>query len=535
MAKILKRIPLYIWIFALAAGLLALINHRWGSTYVGLDNISPFWGFDKIIAQIEHSGNYFTFGPILFSWWFGLFTLIGISASAQSFLYVYGYLFLSLIGYYLLAKRIVKWEIDRPQNILSFVFVFFISLVPLWIFSTHVLMFMSVFTAFPYLYLLVSSKTITTRLAAISVITVPMFFSSSINIVVFIVAFMILGIFLILLEKENIKKLFFRYVFVGVFFVLLTQVFIFITRGNHFITTELQNHLSFLSQSADMARITTDLQNAELKSSSFTNALRFSTGWMALYDENANFVFPWAKEFRSNALLISIQIIGILALLLIRGFYVPPTKFNTKLFSILGIGVALLSPVGLVLISTIPFLGIALRSASTKLWLLLFVPLLILEIESICWLLQKRINYTFLISILIFLAIPIYPWLTKQVFNENNAPIIPREYESFYSSLDTKDRVLILPQPQVVYFRKYTWGYYGSDLVSYMTKAKIIDASSLGNVREIYKTMTNQSENSCLITTKYLVVEKTGSFPSICSTKYQQLDSTTTFSIYKKK
>lgn len=454
---------------------LALINHRVGSTYVGLDNISPFWGIGPIQSQIAHAKDFFTFGPILFSWWFFLLNAVGLSASTISFLYVYGYMFIALLGYYELIRHFVKKDV--PSWL--FGLIFFSSLIPLWVFVTHELMFMSLFASLPWIYLLLTNDEISRQKVFFLfslLFTIPMFFSSASNLAVFASGFTALVV-LSAVNREFNSRFFLKLCALGIAFLALVQLLILPTRGRAFITAELQQHASILSDSSVMQQITVDLQKSELQNASLTNAARFATGWLALFDENKNYVLPWAITYRKNIPLVIVQIMVILSAILFPLFNRAYGK--SKGWSYLYIvGAMLLSAFGLSVINNVPYLSILWRSASTKLWMLVFIPYLVLITELVSYLLTQRWWLRHLLFLL--LLVPAFPWFLGKASGDFNAPIIPVEYEVFYQSLPANSSLVVLPTPQVVYFRKYDWGYYGSSLVSFMTKAKVLDGGSIG-------------------------------------------------------
>lgn len=510
-------------LFLLVSVCVFICNHRWGSTYVGIDNISPFWGIEPIIAQIRHNQDFFTFGPILFSWWFFLFHLLKISGALLSILYVYGYMFLSLLGYYNLSSYLLR----KRVSIVAYLVVYWSSLVPLWIFSTHELMFMSAFTALPWVYLWITRKSSDTPSVWVPLLFIPMLLTSAVNLVVFAVSIAFLAL-LFLVEKNyqlsSIKKL----AVIPIVFLCAVQVLIFTTRGNILVTTEFLQHSTYLSQSQDMVSISEDLQKSELQNSSVTNALRFSTGWMSLFDEKQQYLFSWAKIFRTNLLIAGTQLLFIIATIV----YAYKNKEQRKwIFLLLG-GAILLSPLGLKLLTITPILGSIFRSASTKLWPLIFIPLLLLEISFLQNFIRKK-RFLFYVTLLVVL-IPFFPWVTRSVYSNNNAPMLPSTYYNFYNSLQERDTVLVIPAPQAKYFRKYTWGYYGSDFVSYQTKAKVIDGTSVSLLSDSYKSIIDaiaKCEITPAVKGYYLAIEAPYSPTDFCKplTEFRACTTTDTF------
>lgn len=471
-----KLAPWHYFLFVVIT--LYVINHLKGSTYVGIDNISPFWGITPILEQIKHNSDFFTFGPTLFSWWFFALQFIGISAAAISSVYVYGYLFLGLLGYYKLITSIR----EKSPNILAFIVIFFSSLVPLWVYSTHELMFMSAFVSFPWIFLWISrNKQWTTMNSFITmVIFIPMFLSSSINLVVFAMSTGMIVVFLLVTQKVRLESLV-RVLFLLILFIISTQILLFATRGKVTIFSEFINHQSFISQSTDMKQISEDLQNSERTHSSITNAMRFATGWLSIFDDKQNYIFSWAQTYRKSVGIALVQL-GTVFIALFISF---KNKSLSRWMFLYILGALLLSPIGLTVLSYFPLIGVIFRSASTKLWQLLFIPYLLLLLAMFDT--QKIRDSKVVFGLLLVLTlIPAFPWYLGQLYNSNNAPNIPNEYPQFYGALKPTESVLILPPPQVRYFRKYHWGYYGSDLVSYMSSALIFDGTSVSSVSRTY-------------------------------------------------
>lgn len=473
----LRTVTIKPWMYFLFISVVIyLVTNKIGSSYVGIDNLSPFWGVQPILAQISHAGNYFSFGPLLFSWWFYLLSFVGVSAEILSQAYVYGYLFLALIGYHTLTEKILK----TPVHWAVFSLIFFSSLIPLWIFSTHEMMFMSLFTALPFIFIwLLQPSSFKNTLFQLLFIF-PLFFTSSVNVVVFAFGYLFLGLLLLLTKNLNSVSLI-KIALLGGIFLLASQILILYTNGSIPIQNEFTNHLVTLNNSTEMLRITSDLQKSELQNASITNAMRFATGWLALFDVNQSYLLPWATTFRNNLVVIVAQLSIIFAAILL-----PFLKkgSDTKIWSILYVtGAFLLSIFGLTLIVKIPYVGLLLRSASTKLWMLIFLPYIILTAR----LLLSYANLPWRIVLFILLLIPSFPWLIGQFSGSFNSVIIPKEYTQYYASLSAKDVVLTLPEPQAIYFRKYDWGYYGSSLTSYMTTARILDGGTITSAKDEYK------------------------------------------------
>lgn len=501
------------------------INHRIGNVYVGIDNISPFWGISPILEQIKHSENFFGFGPLLFAWWFYLLRVAGFSASLISTLYVYGYLFISLLGWYGLMNKMYPGKV----GVFAYVFIFFGSLIPLWVFSTHELMFMSMFTAAPFIIQEFLRPPTENRSAAeialFSVILVPMLFSSAVNIVVYGVGVILCTFLAILQTPMQAKNIIKKSLYLNVIFLLLLQAGILLTSNRVTVTTELYHHLVELNQSPIMSQLTTDLQRSELQNASITNALRFATGWLALFDEKTNYLLPWAHTFRNNIYLIIVQVFLLLT------YIATNLKFEKKWGILLIVASMLLSTFGISLLLNIPVVGVLFRSASTKLWLLLWVPTLILGSLTVTRIFNKPLLAVALTTVLAFTA---FPWYTGKLASGFSAHNIPKSYELFYSGLSAQSTVLVIPEPQTTYFRRYPWGYYGSSLVVYMTRAHILDGASAGKDTKRYKDL---SKDPCKAEIDYLVIEKYQDFPipNCITTTYELYAEKDYFTVYLRK
>lgn len=471
--RLLKRVTPW-QVFTLITVLLFFNQHTFGATYAGLDNISPFWGISPILAQLEHSGNFFLFGPILFSWWFFLLSAIGVSASTISTIYLYGYLFLGLLGWYTFTQK----NSEKQISPYFFVVIFLGSLVPLWIFSTHLLMFMSLFVSLPWLVNPPEKTSTLIYKLFYFLLIIPMFFSSSINLSVFLS-----GIFLVLAYFFfNEKTLPFKKIaLIGALFLLSTQLLIFLTKGPAFIFTEATVHLTTLAQSEPMQKITTDLQKSELQNASFTNAARFATGWLSLYKPNGEHVFDWAYLYRHNLLL---SIAQLLALVIIIKTSYSQKKLRIWIL-IYALGIVLLSAWGITLIQLIPYFSELWRSASTKLWPLIFVPYLILATSAIVTLREQKRKLTLLalIGTLMFVG---FPWYGTKLVTKPTTAIIPQSLVTTFSALTPNDIAIILPSPEAIYFRESIGNYYGSSLEIYFTQAKVYDGASVSKDSEQY-------------------------------------------------
>jgi glycosyltransferase involved in cell wall biosynthesis len=490
--------------------LFALWNSYPGSILFGLDNISPYWGIDKVIARINDSYTGFQDAPILFSPIIGISSLLGFNASLTSHLSLWGSLLFGSLGILILIKRFFiahSYNLPRFWSIISVLLVL-ASLVTIWMVSHNEFLYLSAFAGLPWVILYLSDETLSLSHRYMRVIVsiafyfigILLFFVSALNIVafsLFIVQASIIALFMT--KSPKYFQILSRTILLMIFFSLGLQAIFIISGRETNIVHDIINHISLLQSHPYTQDITTDLRSAEQVTNSVSNVIRFATGWLLMNDLSFEKVFSHTAYYKDNIFVAIIGIIplGIPGMLFLHRWVTNKTqpKAITFLFVIALMTVFGLSMYSSEILSGIPIVRDALRFGSSKFWPLLLYPSIIIPLFIFG---QKEFPQTFrvgyLLALVTFIGVYIIPWSTKTILSSRIINTIPQEYE-ILTTLETTGKIFIYPAPQRLYFRQYNWGYYGSDFLRYYTSRSILDIAEINNKQREYNDIVSKLQH----------------------------------------
>ncbi len=509
----------------LLLGFIIGLNIKPGFIIMGLDNASPWFGAEYLTNLIRQAPSFIEFGPLIFSPFLWLGYIFNIEPWAISQLVYWGSLISGIAGFYCLFPPKSGAKIIGTLLVLG-------SLATIWIFSQPTYLFLHSFAGIPWaILLLIRNKY--TKLEIIGVIIGTLAFCVTIiNPVAF---FFYLLIVILIASQISTPILKSRIVVFIVFILLLWQIGISVFKEpTRLLPIDVHIYITQQLQSANNTIATENLRSAEINNNSFVNVARFATGWMELNDINKNRLFEFKLLFQNNIPLVSITLIPVLYAL-----YVSLRKGSSNkigLITIFAIATLLSSTYFLIIIGNIPLLQSILRWPSSKFWPALTIPIWIILTESLADFFDKSMQtkHITLIRVLIItlLIIPLFPWLYKDTFPNNLTYVqMPTDYYQL-KSLPRNSNLIILPEPQTAFFRYYSWGYYGTDFVKYLTFANVIDGTrTIETTDDSYvsniSTM-NQGEN-------FLIVDKTVPTDIEYELKFQKLQTildTESFTLY---
>jgi hypothetical protein len=77
--------------------------------------------------------------------------------------------------------------------------------------------------------------------------------------------------------------------------------------------------------------------------------------------------------------------------------------------------------------------------------------------------------------------------------------IVPSEYNEILHDLSKVDTLVIVEPAQQLYFKAYSWGYYGTDFIAYITPAQVItNATNNTSILNKYSLANKEiNENNC--------------------------------------
>jgi hypothetical protein len=125
---------------------------------------------------------------------------------------------------------------------------------------------------------------------------------------------------------------------------------------------------------------------------------------------------------------------------------------------------------------TIPLFGQVFRWGSSKFWIMWWLPVVILATGGIMriWKWKKLAAGLVVAGLLVY----IFPIFTGKLINNRDWVKIPAEYydlRNYLGKIDTKGRIYLAPEANMLYFRNYSWGFFGSVFWSYWIPNPVIE------------------------------------------------------------
>lgn len=507
--KLLQRHPLRVIIILCVA--IILFNITPGKIIFGLDNTSPYFGWNLLISRVQNDNNFFVNGPLLFSPTIILGNFLNLPAWIIAHLHIWLSFLIGIVGQVFLLDFFLKKTKTRvsPELLLIFVFLILGHLSTIWIFSQIVFSYVNAFASIPWIILLLTDgfpkekKVLSYLFIFISVL---LFFSISSNIVAFTLYFgAVVLLSLALTQKEEWKKIMVSAVVLGLTYLSTSQALMILTNHPRFVISEAINHLNAITNHPYTAVITADLAKAEGLTGNFLNIARFATGWLLLNSAEGK-VTPFSDAFLSNPIMIIIQIIPLVFIPLAASRAKKLPKEVMALAAIWIVTILLSSNFFRGLLVHIPVMGSSLRFLSSKVYPLLSIPFFFLFTYFLNEWKESSTNEhrfpfikkVFYFIIVLSVAIPaVFLWSTHNVVSKYAANALPSEYLQFDKSI-IKKKIIYFPQPTRLYFRSYHWGYYGSDFISYLSTNEIIDGGSLSQRSIEYSRIAELLKNCTL-------------------------------------
>jgi hypothetical protein len=468
----------------LALILLAIIitNIKPEKYIVGLDNITPYFNSRGIVAKaFDNNGRYLLnyLPQILILPIFELFKLIKIPTWAIIQIYLFSSLSIGVLGSAYLGKKLSQYFMkDKERDIFLFSgLIYLTSLVTLWMFNQPNFFFVASYASIPWVLIFINKVINREKIRAVEYILILyiliLLLQSSMNLVAFLI--FIATIFLISIVIQSFKKrltlrttikILLLSTFPLMLYLLITQIALFIAHNNTFIFSYIYNYYSKILVNPLTDTITTDLRASSYLRNSFINNLLFSNSWMETHSSRGllfeNYQLYAGGLFRIIGLIPFIT--SLYAVFLYSG---KKSKRIAKLHSLLLLSIILMSTTILRLTQNIPFLRELFRWSSSKFWVLYLIPISLIGAVSIIKVFKKN---TVKLLIAILLLVYIYPVFGGQLFSKQLITNIPEEYIAIDNYLKENQAYYYFPLPQSTYFYDYSWGYFGSDIVTYLNR-----------------------------------------------------------------
>jgi hypothetical protein len=510
----MKKFIIRNWEFCVLITILlcvVVINSSSWNVFMGLDNASPYFFPTEIIHKMDGNG-VIAYGGLIFTVpFFSILHWVGFSPELLSQLYYFGCMILGVLGMFYLGKHF------RSQTLGLVIAIFYLfSLFGLWIFSQPNFLFLASFSTIPWLiYILTFIKNLSNELSVLFgiffLLLTLLFLSTSLNLVAFfayIFQVVIVGVIVrIAVSNEKNSRIisgFYDPIIIWPIFVVsvwfLSMQVITLVNGGEFFGVVIVESIRKLGTDGVQSEISESLLTAE-SGNSLLDALRYSTGWMDLRNIHDQRVFEFSDKYSRItpiSFMISLPVWLSMATPFLFYLYNNKKKYQKFLgfYVLLFLGVFLMSKYGVFIIGHIPVISSMFRWVSSKLWVIVVIPLLItagLGFDLLLSILKDKfykysniIKFVCLVLILVIIIWGGYPIVNGSLINRYSKVSIPDEYFQLRNYVDREDKILYLPQPQNLYFRQYDWGYYGSDFLTYLVPADVVDVANVICYGETY-------------------------------------------------
>ena len=396
-----------------------------------------------------------------------------------------GYLFFTLIiATYSIGKLTKNLITKSKSSITIFVAgIFYLAnLLTAWIYFYPVHLFVATYAFLPFLlwrfseYAIKPTKTnkvfllLSTLLLSTSALTATMFITSTILILIFSLIFK-------LKNKLNLKTTLIAFV------IIFSPHLFWILPFSSYVKTnspDLQN--SYINR-----EITTSTIENESRFNTLPNTLRFYSSWLDTKEDGVNYTYSNRDWFTTNYTATLIGLIPFILASLATIHLLLSKKQPILILSLTAfIGIFMITgtnpPLGNFfswLQINIPFFSQVFRWQSSKLWPLLLLPTTILATYLFYKLARKsKLSVLLTLPLLISQLYYIYPFFTGNLIRNEVFTQIPPEYSALATYLKSnhpQDRLYISPQSNTRYFRKYSWGFWGSVFLNYLLENPIIE------------------------------------------------------------
>jgi hypothetical protein len=455
------------------------LNIHKDSFIFGLDNMSPFFNSQSIIDKVfsNNGSQFFAYFPMLFILpFFETLKALNIPLWLINQSYLFISLWLGVIGAGYLSKNVLsKFKIENKYSFIFGSLFYLANLCTYWIFNQPNYFFVAAFASIPWLIewgiSILTKRKSNSFVIIFRIIALVLFFQTTINLVSTITyTFSILLIITALSFGEKLTKKDYRdfgiKIVMGIISILiLWQAGLYISGNREFVISKLYNHYTSIQSNSMTESITKDLQASGILKNTILNNIVFKNSWVETHTGENVRLFQ-SFEYYSSI----IGLIGFLPFILaIYTLGISTKKDKLKisgLHFLIFIGLVLMSSTLIKLTLNAPLIGEFFRWSASKFWPLLIFPILILATTALGKI-NKNLVYA-IVAILMFIYI--FPIFKGELFSRELTVKLPNEYLELDKRIDSNKLYYYIPTPQNLYFYDYSFGYFGSDFVSYLTK-----------------------------------------------------------------
>jgi len=438
---------------------------------------------DSEQADVLRTSLFFVLKPILPTW-----------ILSQGYLFFT--FFIAIFSMAALCGGLLSQIIDKKVFQKAFFFggLFYMSnMLTSWIYFFPVQLFVAAYAFLPFvLWRLYAFYRKTSVRNAFSLLIASLFLSTSaLTATLFLVCAVVIFIFacvlFVLVRKEkNVRT---RVLLAGLFIIFAIQsywVFPFITY--------VKTNAAALRDSAINRDITATTIENEVKYDTALNSIRYYASWIDTKENNVDYTFPYRNWYVESPLATIISFFPVILAILgtLYGYKKSKPILTFSLLAFLGWwGIKGVNPpLGIIydyLQNTFPIAAQVFRWQSSKLWPLLAATMPILAVFGIIQLgefIERFKKYGRKIALLLFGAIAValilfvYPYFFGGLVRGSVFTNVPNEYFQLAEYLSVHDkfsRIYVAPEANTLYFRNYSWGFWGSVVLNYILPNPIIE------------------------------------------------------------
>ncbi|MBP9798005.1 DUF3367 domain-containing protein, partial [Candidatus Woesebacteria bacterium] len=472
--------------FTILLGVIVLTNAKWGYGLLGNDNFSPElnpkitlqrslqnpgWRTYRALGVPSDSEQADTIRALMFY----LLSLAKVPYWAMSQLYFFGTLVIALVSAGKVAEIVlVSKKDDEKEASHAFLFgglFYFSSLLTVWIYYFPVHLFVAAYAFLPLVFwrLLVFSQNITAKNALYLSISAVFLGISGLTATMFLVCFATL-VFLATLSFVD-DRFSFKKILIGLGLILAINAYWLVPFALY-----VQSNTHALQDSLINRKITTLQVQNEQKYTVLPRTLRYGFSWMDDQLSTGAYAFT-ARSWYMHPTVTILAYLPIACAIFGIFFAIKRRKKHAVVFSTLALlGVLLIkgsnAPVGFIysyLQDASSIFNQVFRWRSSKFWPLLAMSVPLLATYGALHLTKKRP----FITILLVAALCVYmaPMLTGSMIRSSMYAKVPSSYFALADHLQKTNptaRIYVAPEANTLYFRNYSWGFFGSVMLNYI-------------------------------------------------------------------
>lgn len=377
------------------------------------------------------------------------------------------------------------------------------TLLAVWIYFFPVHLFVAVYAFLPFLlwriYLFIEETTAKNFLFFL--LGIFLYTTSALTVTMFLTSFLVLCLFLFgysLMKREKLKILFYSFII-----ILLFQLFWLLPLFSY-----LKSNTKVLQESLINRKITQSIIENEKEYNTVLNIPRYNFSWLDATYKDGSFIYPYHGWFKKD--LIG-QSLGFLPIL----FFVLGSLFLLKRKNPFGILLILTYFFGFFLIKGENFpLGSIYKSLlekneliaqifrwqSSKLWPLIALPFPMIGTIGILLVSKKldgAVRSIYILLITFSLLFYVSPFFIGGMLRNVMYVKIPEDYQKlsrFLRDNDKFSRIFPAPEANTLYFRNYSWGFFGSVFLNYILPNPVIEKALIIGSKEnenAFRILTN--------------------------------------------